>query len=182
MARPGKTRTPQTPEPAAGPSVAVARVGGEFKLLAIRPFAAGEAIFEAEGDLTRTPTRHSIQVGEDRHLDLLRPRSLEELLDRYAWRYLNHSCEPNGAFRGLTLVALRAIAAGEELTFHYATTEYDMAEPFACRCGSPRCLGRIQGFKHLTPAQRRRLAPLLADHLHRLLDQEDDAEPIERLA
>jgi len=50
------------------------------------------------------------------------------------------------------------------------TTEYDMAEPFACHCGSPRCFGTIRGFKHLTEDERERLRPFLAPHLASLLD------------
>ena len=34
-------------------------------------------------------------------------------------RWLNHSATPNVEFDGPELYALRAIAAGEELTFHY---------------------------------------------------------------
>jgi hypothetical protein len=83
--------------------------------------------------------------------------SLREQLEHYRWSFLNHACEPNAAFRGLTLVATRAIRQGEEITFHYATTEYDMAEPFRCRCGSPLCLGEIRGFRHLPPAALERL-------------------------
>jgi SET domain-containing protein len=34
-------------------------------------------------------------------------------------RFLNHSCRPNAEFDGTALYALRAIVAGEEITFHY---------------------------------------------------------------
>lgn len=34
-------------------------------------------------------------------------------------RFLNHSCEPNADFDGCELYALRDIASGEEITFHY---------------------------------------------------------------
>jgi hypothetical protein len=34
-------------------------------------------------------------------------------------RYLNHSMEPNSAFDGLELFALRPIRPGEEITIHY---------------------------------------------------------------
>ena len=34
-------------------------------------------------------------------------------------RFLNHACEPNADFDGCELYALRDIAPGEEITFHY---------------------------------------------------------------
>ncbi len=180
MGRPGKGRTSRTVLP--DPGVAVARIGGEYRLLALAPFRAGERILAIEGETSRHATRHSLQLGEELHIDLLEPRTPEEVLDRYCWRFLNHSCDPNTAVRGRELFALRAIGPWEELTYHYATTEYHMAEPFACRCGSPACLGTIRGFRHLSPGEQRRLEPLLAEHLRRLLEDDGEGLPEERLA
>ena len=51
--------------------------------------------------------------------------------------YTNHSCEPNIAIRGqIVFVAMRDIAAGEELTHDWATTD-DLDYEMACRCGRP---------------------------------------------
>ena len=61
-------------------------------------------------------------------------------------RWLNHSCEPNCEAEvddgRIWIVALRDIAAGEELTFNYG---YDFADyrDFPCRCGTPACVGFI---------------------------------------
>ena len=52
------------------------------------------------------------------------------------------------------------------MTFNYNTTEWEMAEPFSCGCGSENCLGTIQGLKHLTISQRERLG-FVAPHLSR---------------
>ncbi|HHY36530.1 MAG TPA: SET domain-containing protein [Firmicutes bacterium] len=60
---------------------------------------------------------------------------------------LNHSCNPNlivNTEKGL-VYALQDIYPGEELTYFYPSTEWDLARPFACRCGSPRCLKYIRG-------------------------------------
>lgn len=181
MGKQGKGRIP-APAAALDPGVAVARIGGEYRLLALTPFGAGDRILAIDGETSRHATRYSIQIGEELHIDLLAPRSMEEIFDRYRWRFLNHGCDPNTAVRGRDLVALRAIGPWEELTYHYATTEYDMAEPFACRCGSPACLGTVQGFRHLPPAEQRRLEPLLAEHLRRRLDEGENESPEERLA
>ncbi len=59
--------------------------------------------------------------------------------------FSNHSCEPNIGVRGqIVFVAMRDIAAGEELTHDWATTDDDDYE-LDCRCGSALCRGRITG-------------------------------------
>jgi SET domain-containing protein len=59
--------------------------------------------------------------------------------------YVNHSCEPNAfmrRYRGrVEFYALRRVEAGEELTCDYGETHHDGR--LACRCGSPRCRGRL---------------------------------------
>jgi uncharacterized protein len=65
--------------------------------------------------------------------------------------YSNHSCDPNTAIRGqIVLVAMRDIAAGEELTHDWATTD-DGDYELACRCGSPRCRGVVTGKDWMKP-------------------------------
>ncbi len=65
---------------------------------------------------------------------------------------LNHSCEPNVGVQGqIVLVARRDIAAGEELTFDYDTTEIEQLA-FDCQCGTPSCRGRIDGSAWKDPA------------------------------
>lgn len=69
---------------------------------------------------------------------------------------INHSCDPNAGFRGqITLVAMRDIEIGEEITYDYAMTdiETDMEaawEPESCTCGAETCRGKITGhdWKH----------------------------------
>jgi hypothetical protein len=45
--------------------------------------------------------------------------------------------------------AARDIAAGEELTYFYPSTEWDMAQPFVCLCGAPQCIRLVVGAKYL---------------------------------
>lgn len=57
---------------------------------------------------------------------------------------VNHSCAPNAGLRGqLSLVALRPIAAGEEICYDYVMTDSDYfgksVFQMNCRCGSPDC-------------------------------------------
>lgn len=148
----------------------VIRSGGHFHLAARVAIPAGTRILRLEGDLHPEPSRYSVQVDPHQHLEPPRDLGLEAVLDHYRWRCLNHSCRPNAFIRGRDLVALRRIPAFHEITFDYDATEYDMAEPFPCRCGAPRCRGLIRGYRHLDAAQRRRLRPILADHLRRPAD------------
>lgn len=99
----------------------------------------------AKGSVVATITGHreiphanrfSVQVAANTHIDDLGP-----------FTYLNHSCAPNVFFdtAALTLTALEAIAEGDELSFFYPSTEWEMAEPFECHCGAAACVGEIQG-------------------------------------
>jgi hypothetical protein len=58
----------------------------------------------------------------------------------------NHSCDPNLWWAApYTLVARRAIAAGEELTNDYATSTGVAGFTMSCRCGSPLCRRTVTG-------------------------------------
>jgi hypothetical protein len=147
------------------PDLTVQRLRGAFRVTAAANLPAGTQLLTVTGRVTDRPSRDSIQIGAHEHIDPPVPDRLEDDMDRHAWRFLNHSCEANAVLRGLTLVALRDIAAGAEITFDYATTEYEMAEPFVCGCGAPTCRGVIRGFAGLNAAQRLALLPHLAAHL-----------------
>lgn len=61
------------------------------------------------------------------------------------YQYVNHSCEPNMRFctASLRFVAERDIKPGDMLTFDYTRTEFEMASPFKCVCGTRSCKGVI---------------------------------------
>jgi len=63
--------------------------------------------------------------------------------------FTNHSCNPNCGFgnSAVTLVAMRNIAIGEELTFDYAMADSieGLEGNWDCLCGSPLCRGKIRG-------------------------------------
>mmetsp|Transcript_38648 Transcript_38648/g.100382 ORF Transcript_38648/g.100382 Transcript_38648/m.100382 type:complete len:164 (+) Transcript_38648:215-706(+) len=129
--------------------------GGSRWIVAARDLRVGEVV-AAEGGRTQGEVgRYTIQVATDRHLRVEGPIM-----------YTNHSCAPNCrlemALEGeaqaeVSLVTLADVPAGETVTFDYNTTEWDMAEPFACRCGEPGCVGEVQGFKHLAPEKQQEL-------------------------
>lgn len=137
---------------------------GEYALVADRPVETGELLMEIDGVLSDGPSRYSVQVGRDLHIAPPADVTREDRRERYLWRFLNHSCLPSAVLVGRRLVAARPIAAGEELSFDYNTSEYEMAEPFRCRCG--HCDGaEIRGARFLSPDERSRREHLLASHL-----------------
>lgn len=67
--------------------------------------------------------------------------------------------------------ATRDIQCGEQLSFDYETTEYEMQTPFECKCGSSECRGWISGFRFhadivLRDRDRSSVAPYLLQTLH----------------
>ncbi len=136
------------------PAYVVKPLNGSHALFAARPLRAGDVVFEGEGRSQRIVTRGHV----DRHWD----EAAREEFYRYAypigpdvfvlwdldpagWSPQNHSCEPNTAFQGLNVVALRDIAAGDELTLDYASCYDTRMIPFDCTCGAAACRGRITG-------------------------------------
>jgi hypothetical protein len=164
------SRTHDSLHPGADVGIGVVRSAGEYRLVATRLFPARQRLFRIEGDLTHKPSRYSVQIGYQLHVDLDGPHTSEEILDRYFWRFMNHSCEPNAHILDRDVFATRDIRAWEPVTFDYTTTEWEMAEPFSCSCGSAHCLGQVQGYRFLSAAQRARLGSVAA-HLGRHLNE-----------
>jgi hypothetical protein len=112
-------------------------------LFSLRRYSSDEMImpFAASAILT-IPTYLTIQTGIRKHITLL-PEYLQ---------YINHSCCPNVFFDTTTmqLIALKEIQPGDEFTFFYPSTEWKMAQPFRCYCGTSRCIGEIRGAFYLT--------------------------------
>lgn len=117
------------------------------------------SVFKLGGVVSGRADRHSLQLGEGRHLHVPADEDGIESPD-FFWRYLNHNCRPNGHIdtAGPAFVAVREIGKGEECTFNYLTTEVEMAVPFTCRCGAAKCFGLIQGRAHLSAEQKEELA------------------------
>lgn len=78
--------------------------------------------------------------------------------------FTNHSCDPNCGLRvsatGFEMVALRAITAGEELTYDYSTHQEHPAEDMDCRCGASSCRSVVRSFSTLPAPLRRRYLDL----------------------
>ena len=102
----------------------------------------------------------TVQTGEDADIELN-----SDLV------YCNHSCDPSVIFDMNKLEVLvlsgRPLRKGDDITFFYPSTEWDMQQPFECHCGSKRCLGVVSGTKHLDQAKLRQY--WLNPHIERLL-------------
>jgi hypothetical protein len=84
----------------------------------------------------------TVQTGADKHITL-NPEFLQ---------YINHSCSPTVFFdtTGMELVCLQPLKPGDEFTFFYPSTEWEIAQPFVCNCGHAGCLQLINGASHLS--------------------------------
>ena len=109
----------------------------------------------------------SVQVSKDQHIEL-----------NCDFLYVNHSCEPSLEFHIVTAepisgssealpfaIEIRVAARkapdgkvtglneGDEMTFFYPSTEWDMTQAFECQCKKKTCKGKISGAKHM-PKER----------------------------
>ena len=125
-----------------------------YGIFATTDLAAGDVVFRGEGRAQRIVTARHVQTtwnADDRLMFRRYGYPLSDELvalwddDPTAWAPQNHSCEPNTECVGLDVVAIRAIAIGEELTLDYAEFMNEEGEPFACTCGAPSCRGRVSG-------------------------------------
>lgn len=112
-------------------------------LHSIASFMANDVLcsFHAGGIFTE-PTYLTVQTGANKHITL-QPEYLQ---------YINHSCDPNIFFdtSAMQIISLKNIEPGDELTFFYPSTEWKMAQPFSCYCGSKNCLQKIQGAYYIS--------------------------------
>ncbi|OLL23129.1 Histone-lysine N-methyltransferase, H3 lysine-4 specific [Neolecta irregularis DAH-3] len=105
-------------------------------LFAKKDFKAGDVIAKIEGSTTGPKRYTSVQISK-LNSDLV---------------YMNHSCSPT-AIIDIEEMVVRAnvdIPKHGELTYFYPSTEWDMAQPFECKCGSTKCLGPVTGASKLS--------------------------------
>ncbi|RDL40274.1 putative galactose-proton symport [Venustampulla echinocandica] len=111
--------------------------------------------------LAEKATYATVQIGRDQHMNLN-----SDLV------YINHGCVPSVIFDTSSLnviVGPKGLKAGDELTFFYPSTEWDMAQGFDCFCGADTCRGFIAGAKNMKKEQLEGL--WLNDHIKRLLEE-----------
>jgi hypothetical protein len=137
----------------------------------VAPIAKDEIVAIKGGHLVDTQTLDAlperlrntdIQITDDYHLAALEDDEYEPVM-----LFINHSCEPNVGFAGnIVLVAMRDIAAGEELTTDYALFD-DADTPMPCDCGTPSCRGTISGRDWQLPELQRKYGSYFSWYLLR---------------
>ena len=107
-----------------------------------QPYTKGQLICTiTDYSVTAEPTYQTIQVGPHQHIE-----------NFGVLAYLNHSCHPNVIVDTvhLAVYAAQDIRPGDELTFFYPSTEWDMARPFVCLCDAPECIRLVAGARFLS--------------------------------
>jgi len=109
----------------------------------------GERVTKAESDRRDGLRCARARRGGDGCVYIFELNQRHDLDGRVPWnlaRLINHSCAPNcepQIIRGhVWIVALRDIAAGEELSYDYGFDACHWRE-HPCRCGAPECIGHI---------------------------------------
>ncbi len=154
--------------------VSIARIGDQLKVIASEAISKGQTVLVVEGRETDIPSMYSVQISEDRHVDLDDPALVDQYPERYLWRFLNHHCRPNATLVGRSLVAIAHINEGDDVTFNYNSNEYDMACPFECWCDAHGAdvSRQVHGYKYLSETERSLIANFAAPHVKALASQE----------
>jgi SET domain-containing protein len=116
-------------------------------LFAVQPIAAGARVAEYFGEkISKSESLRRCQLENYFIFSLDDEWDIDGSVDWNLARFANHSCEPNcetDVIDGhIWIIALRDIAAGEEITYNY-TYDYDDYKDHPCRCASPACVGYI---------------------------------------
>lgn len=109
----------------------------------------GERITKAESDRRDEVRCARRERGGDGCVYIFELNARHDLDGDVTWnpaRLINHSCAPNCEPQGIRgriwIVALRAIAAGEEITYDYGF-DHENWRDHPCRCGADDCFGYI---------------------------------------
>jgi len=165
--------TPQPPSGYLSPRL-IGRDASHAKgrgVFALQPLAPGEVLVVWGGCILPWSAVEPMSA-PDRRLCL----QIEEDLFLYSERegpadWINHSCDPNAGLRGqITLVAMRAIDDGEEITFDYCMADSLPYDEFNCRCGAASCRGRIAAQDWKRPDLQQRYAGFFSPYLQRKIE------------
>ena len=136
-------------------------------VFATRDFAEGETILIID-DSRVVDDQHPLRpdAGEHNyHCDYLAGGKV--VLMRSPERHINSSCDPNTFVKTInevrSVMARRAIQAGEELTYDYIIDCHG-GIVWQCSCGAVRCRGTIvSSFFELSVEQQKEYLPLLSE-------------------
>ncbi len=145
---------------------------GQRRVIATAPIPTGAlvavfggVVLDARGLFSmdaEAPGRVALQVDEDAYLYSTHESAAD---------WINHSCGPNTGLVGeVSLIALRRIELGEEITFDYATADGSAYDEFDCGCGSPLCRGRVLGSDWKRPELWSRYGERFSPYLRRRIE------------
>lgn len=113
------------------------------RAISLKDMPAGE-VFEKMSDATKVDkcSYTTVQTSKSGQIELN-----SDLV------FCNHSCDPSLVFdmnkMEVRVIGNRDLKAGQDLTFFYPSSEWDMAQPFDCNCGASDCVGTIKGARYL---------------------------------
>lgn len=80
--------------------------------------------------------------------------------------YLNHSCNPTAGIHGRnTIVAMRPLKKGEEVTIDYALSETFPLWHMRCKCGSANCRKVVKPYQDLSDQRKRKFIPYTSKYI-----------------
>ncbi len=127
--------------------VATSKIAG-FGLMAGEDIKTEELVFQVKGQLKFKVNKNKKDAMAHPNWWGVKPNQWIDPEKPY--KFLNHSCEPNLGIKGkVSLVALRPIKEGEELTVDYSTFEGDPRWEMPCTCGKKLCRRMIRSIQHL---------------------------------
>jgi uncharacterized protein len=115
-----------------------------------------------------TPKLGPVEIQIDDHLYIAPVTSEERELSML---YSNHSCDANLGLRGeITFVAMRDIAAGEELTHDWCITDDDDYS-VTCNCRSSNCRQQLTGKDWQRPDLQKKYAGYFSAYLAKKIEK-----------
>ncbi|MDB5237391.1 MAG: nuclear protein [Parcubacteria group bacterium] len=95
------------------------------------------------------------------------------------YKFLNHSCNPSVGVKGqLSLVALRDMKEGDEVTIDYSTIEGDPRWEMNCLCGEANCRKVIRSIHFIPEAQFKKYLPYVSTYFKKIYLKEKKQEKI----
>ena len=140
------------------------------------PIAQGEVVLIKGGHVVDRRTLRTLSerlqnseigIADGLHLAAVSESEYEDVM-----LFINHSCAPNVGLRGnIVFVAMRDIAADEELTIDYAMIDDHEDESMPCGCGSPDCRGTITGRDWTRPELQHRYGRFFSTYILDAIDR-----------
>lgn len=145
-------------------NVRVLNTGGDRGrgVFAARDFLPGEIVIIGLIDrMEKIRTTNSFQLDWNVHALFQKPAVI-----------VNHSCDPNLAivpnrFGAYDFVAIEKISSGVEVTWNYATSEFECIGVSVCLCSSQNCQGSAGGFSKLPRDHPMLVSGFYAPYLNR---------------